>query len=84
MTKSLGTTNPQKNMINSADFFEEWWDTFGIRTYSKNHGTAEGHKEYMSAAFQSGYHACLTNDNGYQELKETINRLRDELNCRLT
>ena len=84
MTKSLGTTNPQKNMINSADFFEEWWETFGIRTYSKNHGTAEGHKEYMSAAFQSGYHACLANDNGYQELKETINRLRDELNCRLT
>lgn len=84
MKTSLGTTKAPKNMTNSSDFFNEWFDTYGIRTFSKNHGTADGHREYMSMAFQAGYHACLANDRGYQELKEQNQRLKDELNCRLS
>ncbi len=43
--------------MNDYDYFNEWFDTYGIRTYSRNHGTAEGHREYMAAAFLAGYHA---------------------------
>jgi hypothetical protein len=73
-----------KIMNNSADFFNEWFDTYGIRTFSVNHGNADGHRDYMSMAFQAGYHACLANDMGYQNLKEQNQRLKDEINCRLT
>jgi len=79
----LGTTKHRKHM-NSADSFNEWFDSYGIRTYSRNHGNSDGHREYMGVAFQAGYHACLLNDGAYQKLKEENQRLRDEINCRLT
>ena len=44
---------------NAADYFEEWYDTKGIRTYSKDHGSAAGHREYMAAAFLDGFHTAL-------------------------
>jgi hypothetical protein len=40
---------------NAADYFDEWMNTIGVRTYSKNHGSAEGHREYMAAAYLSGF-----------------------------
>jgi len=45
--------------MNATDKFENWFNTEGIRTYSKNHGTADGHKEYMYEAFMNGYKMAL-------------------------
>lgn len=39
--------------------FDEWYGSVGIRSYSKNHGSAEGHEEYMAVAWMSGYHSAL-------------------------
>lgn len=52
---SLGTTNHQKNMIK---VFEEWFNRWGIRYFSQDHGTADGHMDYMSVAFMAGYKAA--------------------------
>jgi len=46
-------------MTNAADLFNEWWETTGVRTYVKDHGSAEGHRQYMAAAFLDGYHIAL-------------------------
>jgi len=40
---------------NAADYFDEWMNAIGVRTYSKNHGSAEGHREYLAAAYLSGF-----------------------------
>jgi hypothetical protein len=55
MTTSLGTTNPQKNMTDSSLAFESWWAEHGIRSFSPNHGCADGHLDYMKMAFAAGY-----------------------------
>ena len=39
------------------DAFKDWYDTKGVRTYSKNHGTAKGHEDYARNAFLGGFHA---------------------------
>ena len=39
--------------------FEDWYNTKGVRTYSQNHGTADGHKDYMKVAFLDGYHLAM-------------------------
>jgi hypothetical protein len=44
---------------NAGEAFNEWYDTIGIRTYSKDHGSADGHRQYMAAAFLDGYHLAL-------------------------
>jgi hypothetical protein len=46
-------------MKNASDHFNEWYDSIGVRTYSKDHGSAAGHREYMAAAFLDGYHIAL-------------------------
>jgi hypothetical protein len=69
--------------INPADLFNEWFDSYGIRTFSRNHGSAQGHREYMSMAFQAGYDACIANDEGYQELLEKNRRITDILHSAL-
>ena len=48
-----------KSLKSPADAFNEWFDTKGVRTYSSNHGSAEGHREYMAAAFLDGYHLAI-------------------------
>jgi hypothetical protein len=49
--------NGMKTNSTMIDAFEEWYGTHGVRTYSPNHGTADGHKDYMAAAFWAGYSA---------------------------
>lgn len=71
------------NKMNSSDYFNEWFDRYGIRYYSRNHGTADGHREYMAMAFQAGYHACEANDDMMKSLREDNRRLKDELHCLL-
>ena len=39
--------------------FKEWYGTVGIRSYSQNHGSANGHEEYMEIAWMNGYHSAL-------------------------
>jgi hypothetical protein len=39
--------------------FDEWYGSVGIRSYSKHHGSAEGHEEYMAIDWMSGYHSAL-------------------------
>lgn len=46
-------------MKNAIEQFNEWFDTKGVRTYSSRHGSAEGHREYMAAAFLDGYHIAM-------------------------
>jgi hypothetical protein len=46
-------------MKNATEEFNEWFDTKGARTYSKDHGSAEGHRQYMAAAFLDGYHIAV-------------------------
>jgi len=41
--------------MKAIDKFENWYGTEGIRYYSNNHGTANGHKDYMMEAFMNGY-----------------------------
>ena len=48
-----------KQLKSAADAFNSWFDTKGVRTYSSNHGNAEGHREYMAAAFLDGYNLAL-------------------------
>ena len=36
------------------EIFDKWYDTEGVRFYSKNHGTAEGHYDYMKKAYLDG------------------------------
>jgi hypothetical protein len=45
-----------KEIKPAPDIFNEWFDTKGVRTYSSNHGSADGHREYMAAAFLDGFH----------------------------
>jgi hypothetical protein len=40
---------------NAADYFDEWMNTIGVRTFSQHHGSAEGHREYLAAAYLSGF-----------------------------
>jgi hypothetical protein len=57
--------NAQKN---AADEFTEWFDTYGVRNFSRNHGTADGHREYMALAFMTGYQIA---ERKYNELTNT-------------
>jgi hypothetical protein len=50
----MTTTSPAEDTP-----FENWFNTKGLRTFSKNHGNAIGHKEYMNEAFNAGYNAAL-------------------------
>jgi hypothetical protein len=43
----------------ATEAFNDWYNTKGVRTYSKDHGTADGHKEYMQVAFLDGYHLAM-------------------------
>ena len=52
---SLGMTQAPENTI---DWFDKWYSEKGIRCYSNNHGTADGHKDYMRIAFISGWLYC--------------------------
>ena len=70
--------------MNSVDFFEEWFNTIGVRTYSRNHGNADGHRVYLSMAFLAGWYAHDRNEDTIKELREENRRLKDEINCRLT
>ena len=70
-----------KMKFTSNDYFNEWYDTYGIRTYSKNHGTAQGHMDYMKASFLAGYHTYEKNDSLLKELREENQRLKDALSA---
>jgi len=39
--------------------FDKWYDAEGVRFYSKNHGSAEGHYDYMKKAYLDGFYAGL-------------------------
>jgi hypothetical protein len=56
------------------DQFNEWYGTIGIRTYSKNHGSAKGHEEYAKNAFLGGYYA------GVNQFKEILENDTSETN----
>ena len=45
-----------KEIKPALEIFNEWFYTKGVRTYSSNHGSSEGHREYMAAAFLDGFH----------------------------
>jgi len=51
--------------------FDEWYDTEGIRFYSKNHGNADGHYDYMKKAYLDGFYAGL--NSATQILNEITN-----------
>ena len=46
-------------MKSPADKFDEWFETIGVRTFAKDHGSADGHRQYMRVAFLDGYHLAL-------------------------
>lgn len=39
--------------------FDQWYDSEGVRFYSKNHGSADGHYDYMKKAYLDGFYAGL-------------------------
>jgi hypothetical protein len=39
--------------------FDQWYDSEGVRFYSKNHGNADGHYDYMKKAYLDGFYAGL-------------------------
>jgi len=41
------------------EVFNDWYNTIGIRTYSQNHGSAQGHEDYARNAFLGGFYAGL-------------------------
>jgi hypothetical protein len=63
----------------SNDYFNEWYDTYGVRTYSPSHGTADGHMDYMMAAFLAGYHTYEKNDSLIKQLQDENKKLNDAL-----
>jgi hypothetical protein len=67
-------------MMNSVDQFEHWYNTVGVRTFSR---AVDQHRDYMSMAFIAGWYAHDKNDDSKAELVEALRRLKDELNCRL-
>jgi hypothetical protein len=69
----------QKTM-NSVDYFNEWYDRIGVRTFSK---AVDQHRDYMSMAFLAGWYAHDRNDDSKAELVEQLRRVKDELNCRI-
>jgi len=69
-----------KQTMNSVDYFEEWYNSVGVRTFSR---AVDQHRDYMSVAFLAGWYAHDRNDASKAELVEQIRRLKDELNCRL-
>jgi hypothetical protein len=68
-----------KMKFTSKDYFNEWYDTYGVRTYSQNHGTADGHMDYMKAAFLAGYHTYEKNDSLIKQLQDENKKLNDAL-----
>jgi hypothetical protein len=67
--------------MNSVDYFNEWYDRVGVRTFSRAN---DQHRDYMSMAFLAGWYAHDRNDASKSELVEALRRLKDEMNCRLT
>jgi hypothetical protein len=63
---SLGTTNPKKNTNNPH--FEKWYSEHGLRYYSADHGSADGHKDYMRVAFINGWLYCSFFSNDLPEI----------------
>ena len=51
--------------MNINEIFDKWYDSEGVRFYSKNHGNAEGHYDYMKKAYLDGFFTGL-------ELTKTI------------
>jgi hypothetical protein len=68
-----------KMKFTSNDYFNEWYDTYGVRTYSQSHGTADGHMDYMKAAFLAGYHTYEKNDSLIKQLQDENKKLNDAL-----
>jgi hypothetical protein len=66
--------------MNSVDYFEEWYNSVGVRTFSR---AVDQHRDYMSMAFLAGWYAHDSNDTSKAELVESLRRLKDEMNCRL-
>jgi hypothetical protein len=54
--------------------FKEWYGTIGIRTYSNNHGSAQGHEDYAKNAFLGGFHA------GVEYFKQILENDKAEAN----
>lgn len=48
--------------------FDQWYDSEGVRFFSQNHGSADGHREYMALAFMTGYQIA---ERKYNELTNT-------------
>jgi hypothetical protein len=71
--------NLMKMKFTSNDYFNEWFDTYGIRTYSNNHGTADGHRDYLQAAFLAGYHTYEKNDSLIKQLQDENKKLKDAI-----
>lgn len=70
-----------KQTMNSVEQFEAWYNTVGVRTFSR---ADDQHRDYMSMAFIAGWYAHEKSDESKAELVEQLRRLKDELNCRLT
>jgi len=51
--------------------FDEWYDTEGVRFFSQNHGSADGHYDYMKKAYLDGFYAGL--NSATQILNEITN-----------
>jgi hypothetical protein len=66
--------------MSDADYFSEWYERFGVRTYFKG-SPADQHRGYMAAAFLAGYHTSERNNHIVSELMEENRRLKNHINC---
>jgi hypothetical protein len=52
----------KKMNTTTEELFNEWYERFGCRYYSANHGNADGHRDYLHMAFVSGLNAAQTEE----------------------
>ena len=52
------------------EIFDKWYDTEGVRFFSQNHGTADGHYDYMKKAYLDGFYSGL---NSASDIIKQIN-----------
>jgi hypothetical protein len=53
--------------------FDEWYDTEGVRFFSQNHGSADGHYDYMKKAYLDGFYA------GLNSATDIINQINNDI-----
>lgn len=50
--------------------FDQWYDSEGVRFFSQNHGSADGHYDYMKKAYLDGFYSGL---NSASDIIKQIN-----------